>query len=135
MLSPLQERAVDLYLEGKTLREVAEKVGRSHEWVRKSLAKAGELTRNRGREVLERPVCDECGQPCAKLEARFCSRACLNKFRLDGAMEKLNKALEVLKAGGTYAAAAEKAGFQNAWHLWGRMHHFGLTGGRSQPTE
>lgn len=133
MLSPLHEKAVELYQSGKNLREVAEELNRSHEWVRKALAKAGENARNRGRELMERPSCELCQKPCPKLEARYCSRACMNTHRLDAAMDKVNLALKVLNAGGTYASAAEKAGFQNAWHLWGRLHHFGLTEGRKSP--
>jgi len=133
MLSPIQERAIELYQSGKNLREVADEVGRSHEWVRKTLAKAGEETRSRGREYENRPACERCGKPCPKLEARFCTRLCMNKHRREAAMGKLQEALRVLNAGGTYAEAADKAGFQNAWHLWGRMHHFGLTEGKPAP--
>lgn len=135
MLSAIQERAVELYQSGKNLREVAEEVGRSHEWVRKTLAKAGEATRSRGREYAERPSCVRCGEDCPKLEARFCTRECMNKYRRDAAMGKLKDALKVLNSGGTYAKAAQKAGFKNAWHLWGRMHHFGMTEGRNEPAK
>jgi transposase-like protein len=57
----------------------------------------------------------------------------MNTHRRNSALKKLEIAVHVLNSGGTYAAAAAKAGFQNAWHLWGRMHHFGLTGGRPEP--
>lgn len=133
MLSVLQEEAVELYRSGKNLREVAEKVGRSHEWVRKTLVKAGESARQRGRETIDRPACLQCQKPCPKLDARFCTRECMNTYRKEAALKKLDVALRVLNAGGTYAAAAAKAGFQNAWHLWGRMHHFGMTGSRPEP--
>lgn len=129
MLTPLQERALSLYREGKTLREVAVEVQRSHEWVRKTLVKAGEDSRNRGREPLTRPACRVCNKVCPKPEALFCSRGCLSRHRHDAALKRLEKAQEVLKRGGTYAEAAEAAGFKNSWHLWGRLHHFGLTEG------
>lgn len=133
MLTPLQEQAVALYREGKTLREVAHEIQRSHEWVRKTLAKAGEDSRSRGREPLERPTCGVCRKVCPKPESKFCSRSCLSKHRHDSALKKLDKAMVVLKRGGTYAEAATAAGFKNGWHLWGRLHHFGLTAGLSAP--
>lgn len=133
MLTPIQEQAIELYQSGKTLREVAEEIGRSHEWVRKTLSKAGETTRSRGREFTERPPCAQCEKPCPKADARFCSRTCMNKHRRESAMGKLTDALKVLNSGGTYAAAAAKAGFQSGWHLWGRLHHFGMTDGKTPP--
>lgn len=134
MLTNLQEEAVELYRKGKNLREVADEVKRSHEWVRQTLVKAGEHSRNRGRELQDRPKCALCKSPCPKADSRFCSRECMNKSRRDKAMKKLSSAIKVLNGGGTYAEAARKAGFQNAWHLWGRMNHFGLTQGKKTPS-
>lgn len=124
---------MSLYSAGKTLREVAEQLHRSHEWVRKALKQAGGEARNRGREPESRPVCGYCEGPCPKLTAKFCSRDCLAKHRHDTAMEKLQEALKVIRRGGSYSEAAKAAGFPNAWHLWGRLHHFGLTGGLEAP--
>jgi hypothetical protein len=50
-------------------------------------------------------------------------------------MLRVNVALGVLRTGGSYAAAAEKAGFSSGWHLWGRLYHFGLTTGLKEPAE
>lgn len=132
MLAPLEAQAVALYREGKHLREVANELGRSHEWVRKTLARANEPIRGRGRESVNRPDCRVCGKTCSKVGAKFCSRECMQKNRLDTAMEKLDKAIVALKEGSTYAEAAKVAGFKSGWHLWGRLHHFGLTEGLSQ---
>ena len=133
MLTPIQEQALALYDSGKTLREVADKVGRSHEWVRKTLLKVGDGTRERGREPLTRPTCPVCREVCNKPGAKYCSRLCLQEARRRAALSKLQKALRVLRAGGTYVEAAQAAGFQGAWHLWGRLYHFGLTEGLSAP--
>lgn len=126
MLTPLQEQAVELYRNGKNLREVADEVGRSHEWVRKTLLKGGVDLRERGQEMRARPACLRCGKPCQTLRARYCSRTCLSATRFDGAMDKINVALDVLKSGGSYTEAAKAAGYQTGWHLYGRLHHFGL---------
>lgn len=133
MLSPLQEQAIELYNSGKNLREVAAEVQRSHEWVRKTLKRAGEGARNRGREPLHRPKCVVCGSLCQKPDARFCSRPCVQRDRNRAAVERLQDALRVLRAGGTYNEAAAVIGFPNGWHLWGRLHHFGLTAGLTAP--
>jgi hypothetical protein len=135
MLTPVEEQAVALYAAGKNLREVATEMRRSHEWVRKTVKKAGEDTRRRGREARERPMCGECKQECNKPNAQFCSRICLNMFRHREAVGKLQKALHVLRGGGTYSEAAAAVGFPNGWHLWGRLHHFGLTAGLTAPTK
>lgn len=121
-----RERAVRLYREGANLREVAALMRRSHEWVRKTVAKAGKPLRDRGRAAGKRPDCALCKNPCPKLNTRFCSRDCLSKSRRTEALAKLDEAIRVLNEGGSYATAAEKSGFKSAWHLWGRMHHFGL---------
>lgn len=128
------EKAIRLYQSGLNLREVGAAVNRSHEWVRKVVASAGKPVRSRGREFLDRPDCAQCKKPCPKLGAQFCSRDCLNKSRRKLALAKLESAIRVLNNGGSYAAAAEKSGFKSAWHLWGRMHHFGLTEGRKSPS-
>lgn len=135
MLTPLQEQAVLLYRSGKPLREVAVEVGRSHEWVRKTMLKAGVDIRDRGQEMRERPACLRCGKPCQTLRARYCSRTCLSATRFDGAMDKLNVALDLLKQGGTYGEAARAAGYQLGWHLWGRLHHFGLVPKSDEPAQ
>lgn len=135
MLPPLEEKAVLLYREGKHLREVAEELGRSHEWVRKVLVKAHEPVRGRGREFSERPSCAVCGKPCAKSEAKYCSRDCSQKMRLDTAMKKVDLALEALQGGATYSEAAKRAGFKNGWHLWGRLNHFGMTKDLANPED
>jgi len=133
MLTPIQEQAVQLYTLGKDLREVAETLGRSHEWVRKTLVIAGVPTRARGRESTGRPLCLECGKPCGAIRSQYCSRVCLNKNRHDVAMVRVNKALVLLKQGTSFAEAAKQAGFSNGWHLWGRLYHFGLTEGLREP--
>ena len=135
MLTPIQEQAVQLYAAGKDLRQVAGELDRSHEWVRKTLAKAGVAARGRGRESTERPVCVECGKDCGTPQAEYCSRECLHKHRYEAAMARLNVAMGVLREGGSFSAAAKKAGFSNGWHLWGRLYHFGLTTGLREPTE
>ena len=127
MLSPLQEQAIALYQEGKTLREVAEQVQRSHEWVRKLLRRQNEAVRNRGREVVERLPCVVCKTICTRIGSKHCSRSCLRVYQYNKAAAKLQPAIRVLRGGGTYAEAAEVAGFKSAWHLWGRLHHFQLT--------
>jgi len=134
MLTPIQEQAVMLYELGQDLREVAGTLRRSHEWVRKTLATAGVPTRGRGRGASERSACSSCGKICLTLRAKFCSRVCLHKDRYENAMLRVNVALGVLRTGGSYAAAAEKAGFSSGWHLWGRLYHFGLTDGLKVPT-
>lgn len=131
MLTPLQEKAIELYNAGKNLREVAAEVQRSHEWVRKTLARAGEDSRNRGREPKNRPECGHCKKPVHKPTAKFCSRPCLHRARHQEAVDRLEAALHVLRAGGTYNEAASAVGFPSGWHLWGRLHHFGLTAGLS----
>lgn len=133
MLTPIQEQAVTLYGLGKDLREVAGALGRSHEWVRKTLAVAGVPTRGRGRGAADRSSCLTCGKVCQTLRAQFCSRECLHKNRYDIAMKRVNVALGVLRTGGSYASAAEKSGFSSGWHLWGRLYHFGLTDGLKVP--
>jgi hypothetical protein len=133
MLTPIQEQAVTLYGLGKDLREVAGALNRSHEWVRKTLAVAGVPTRGRGRGAADRSACLTCGKICQTLRAQFCSRECLHKNRYENAMLRVNVALGVLRTGGSYAAAAEKAGFSSGWHLWGRLYHFGLTDGLKVP--
>lgn len=134
MPTPLEEQAIRLYREGQHLREVASEVGRSHEWVRKTLLKAGESLQVRGAKAKQRAGCERCGKECA-LRSRFCSRECFNALRLSKAMERVDAAMHVLRMGGTYAEAAEKAGFKSAWHLWGRLYHFGLTEGLRPPPE
>jgi hypothetical protein len=135
MLTPIQEEAVRLYGEGHGLRAVAHKLNRSHEWVRKSLKAAGIDPRSRGRVVVERRHCAECGKLCRTLRAEFCSRECFSKHRLDVAMQRLEVARKSLREGDTFAVAAEKSGFKSAWHLWGRLYHFGLTEGLRAPPE
>lgn len=127
MWTPLQEQAIALYREGKTLREVAASVQRSHEWVRQLLRKAEESVRNRGRVGEEHAKCALCNERCDKSSSRYCSRRCMQVHQYKTAAAKLEPALRVLRGGGTYAEAAEAAGFKSAWHLWGRMHHFQLT--------
>lgn len=127
MLSPLQEKAIELYKSGKNLREVAAEVQRSHEWVRKLLKKMDEELRHRGRAPVEHPECAYCKQPCAKSDSVYCGKACMYIHRYKVAAAKLQPAIRVLRMGGSYAEAAEAAGFQSAWHLWGRLNHFQFT--------
>lgn len=57
----------------------------------------------------------------------------MSATRFDNAMVKLNVAIDVLKSGGSYTEAAKAAGYQTAWHLWGRLHHFGLVPKNADP--
>ncbi len=130
MLTPIEEQTLSLYDAGLTLREVGAQVGRSHEWVRKIIAKHS-VSRPRGRIVVPPEPgkypdrCTFCGRGVDD-GREFCSRMCFGAQRRKNAIETLQPALEAVKAGKSFQEAAELIGVPSGWTLWSRLNHFGL---------
>ena len=109
-MNPMKDEAVKLYKAGLDLREVGDTLGRSHEWVRKTLREAGEPLRERGRVPKERSVCPACGQPASTAQSIYCSQLCRQRYEEERVRKRLHEALRWVNNGASIAQAAKVLG-------------------------
>lgn len=89
------EQVVSLADEGKTCKEIAAIVGRTHRSIERRLSKAGYLRKKPQKQEI---LCQECGEAINGFGEAFCSRSCAathtNKLRDRSVYEKVSKVLK-----------------------------------------
>lgn len=127
--TPEQERIVQLYEAGESLRAIGDFVGKSHEWVRIELMRMGAFVRNPGAPVKETQVtCAYCGKVCMKKQstARFCTRRCYHLQRISEGEHRMREAVRLSQTGLSLKEVAERLGMKLP-KLRVRLCEYGMT--------